>query len=433
MVGFLSGLAGGLQTGIANKQRRQSMQLQERSMQMQEEKFAMQKGAMARQRELSAGLSIAFKQGGPDAAVDFLKDNDYKAGLELEKLVLSRNQSILSNQGSKLDNSKKSQELLTGMHGMIAGIGSQILQLPQDKQKAAYKANYELIKKLDPTMPKNFNQDAAYRFMASLGAATPAAAIYKIEKEASALKGQQGDLLHNFMEIKKRGVDPEDAVYKAAEQSVASISGDLAKKKAEAAGKLFGKDKVDNEDKLNGQWLNVSKDFRQVQDAYNRIKEAGTNPTAAGDLALIFNYMKMLDPGSTVREGEFANAQNSGGIPDRIQAMYNNAMRGERLSSRQRTDFLGRSAGLLEAQEKSYNQMKSEFESLAQERGLSKDFLIDAKTKADIQSGLTVEVKRQFIKENQEMIQQIKQQYPSITDEEIVKQALEFSKQQRSQ
>jgi len=33
--------------------------------------------------------------------------------------------------------------------------------------------------------------------------------------------------------------------------------------------------------------------------------------------------MKILDPGSVVREGEFATAQNSAGIPERIRAKYN--------------------------------------------------------------------------------------------------------------
>ena len=78
--------------------------------------------------------------------------------------------------------------------------------------------------------------------------------------------------------------------------------------------------------------------------SYAKIQASTEDPSAAGDLALIFNYMKMLDPGSVVREGEFANAQNAAGIPTRIQAQYNNIVRGERLTPAQRTDFLGQSA-----------------------------------------------------------------------------------------
>jgi hypothetical protein len=62
--------------------------------------------------------------------------------------------------------------------------------------------------------------------------------------------------------------------------------------------------------------------------------------TGAGDMSLIFNYMKMLDPNSVVREGEYATAQNSGSIPQRVINAYNNAIRGTKLDAAQRANFL---------------------------------------------------------------------------------------------
>jgi hypothetical protein len=56
--------------------------------------------------------------------------------------------------------------------------------------------------------------------------------------------------------------------------------------------------------------------------------------------------MKILDPGSTVREGEFANAQNSGGVDDRVIALYNSLFAGTRLSQVQRDDFINRASRL---------------------------------------------------------------------------------------
>jgi hypothetical protein len=89
-----------------------------------------------------------------------------------------------------------------------------------------------------------------------------------------------------------------------------------------------------------------SKDFALQTAAYGRIQASATDPSAAGDLALIFNYMKVLDPGSTVREGEFANAESSGSVDDRIWGLYNKVLRGTRLSDPQRADFINRSARL---------------------------------------------------------------------------------------
>ena len=84
------------------------------------------------------------------------------------------------------------------------------------------------------------------------------------------------------------------------------------------------------------------KEFNLITSAYGRIITSAKEPTAAGDLALIFNYMKMLDPGSTVREGEFANAQNAGGVDTRARSLYNNIREGTRLTAGQRDDFAKR-------------------------------------------------------------------------------------------
>ena len=94
------------------------------------------------------------------------------------------------------------------------------------------------------------------------------------------------------------------------------------------------------------QTLDSVKDISKQVQAFGRVIASAEDPSAAGDLALIFNYMKILDPGSTVREGEFANAQNSGGVDDRVIALYNSLFAGTRLSQVQRDDFINRASRL---------------------------------------------------------------------------------------
>ena len=64
-------------------------------------------------------------------------------------------------------------------------------------------------------------------------------------------------------------------------------------------------------------------------------------PNAMNDVALVFKFMRSLDPNSTVREGEFATAKNAGGIPDRIRNAYNSAVSGQFLNEKQRAEMLG--------------------------------------------------------------------------------------------
>lgn len=85
----------------------------------------------------------------------------------------------------------------------------------------------------------------------------------------------------------------------------------------------------------------ASKDYLTRVQAFQTIDAGAKSPSAAGDLAMIFSFMKMLDPASTVREGEFANAQNAAGIPDRLRNQWNRLLNGERLNPQQRGDFLG--------------------------------------------------------------------------------------------
>lgn len=113
--------------------------------------------------------------------------------------------------------------------------------------------------------------------------------------------------------------------------------------------------------KLADDYRAASGDFTKVRDAYNRIVASVQNPSAAGDLALIFNYMKLLDPGSVVRENEFATAQNAGGVEDRVRNLYNKALKGERLSPDQRADFLDRSQRLYQSAAGQQEQITQQF------------------------------------------------------------------------
>jgi hypothetical protein len=95
----------------------------------------------------------------------------------------------------------------------------------------------------------------------------------------------------------------------------------------------------------------VTKSLKLVDASYKKILAAGNKGTAAGDMSLIFSFMKILDPGSTVREGEFANAQNAAGLPDKAVNFYNQTLKGTRLGPEQRADFISNAKDLLDAQQ----------------------------------------------------------------------------------
>lgn len=119
-------------------------------------------------------------------------------------------------------------------------------------------------------------------------------------------------------------------------------------------------------------------DFRKVEDSFKRIQNVAKNPSAAGDLALIFNYMKLLDPGSVVRESEFATAQNAAGVPERVRNSYNRVLSGERLGPDQRADFVGQADNLFTAQREQADKQISNVLEQADQDGIPRSRVLGA-------------------------------------------------------
>lgn len=165
--------------------------------------------------------------------------------------------------------------------------------------------------------------------------------------------------------------DAADAFTLSPEQTRFDANGKPIASGGPKSTKLTRPEGFDIAAKLRQEYNKQSAEFTGVADAYQRIKDSSSDPSAAGDLSLIFNFMKVLDPGSTVREGEFATAQNAGSAYDRVGALYNKLLSGERLVPNQRNDFVGRASKLYKGQEERFNtRVKSRYEGLAKRYGL---------------------------------------------------------------
>lgn len=185
---------------------------------------------------------------------------------------------------------------------------------------------------------------------------------------------------------------------------IAKIDAEAKKIAAETAGLSGGggvpdKDRFDMEKKLRDEYVKNTGDFITVQDAARKLDAA--EDSAAGDLSLVFSYMKMLDPGSVVREAEFANAQNAAGVPDRIRNIWNKALTGERLSPDQRAEFKAQADSLMEAARIRENEVRQGLKPTIAEYGLNEgnifytpesapaqdDAAVIAEAKAIVESG----------------------------------------------
>ena len=121
------------------------------------------------------------------------------------------------------------------------------------------------------------------------------------------------------------------------------------------------------------------KDFNKVNAAYNKIKssfaalrnlntEEDRKKAAAADMAMIFSYMKILDPGSTVREGEYASAQQTTGLPGKLRNWFNKAVSGEILNDDQRGAFQAMARNTAQAQFDDLNIQINLYKSIADKK-----------------------------------------------------------------
>lgn len=92
--------------------------------------------------------------------------------------------------------------------------------------------------------------------------------------------------------------------------------------------------KIDPEKKreIEGQWYDrfqknpTVQKYREISPQFNNIKEQLGRATAGGDIASLFTFFKILDPNSTVREGEQAQLKQAGNIPAQFINFYNKAL-----------------------------------------------------------------------------------------------------------
>lgn len=129
----------------------------------------------------------------------------------------------------------------------------------------------------------------------------------------------------------------------------------------------MGQKGYDNESKLRNDFKSepIYKDYQDMAVASKQIKAALTSKTPIGDTAAATKIMKLLDPGSVVRESELAIAMAAAGKLDRLQNYLQMKVSGESLTPTQRRDFGSLADELFAAAGQAYNSKRDEYATMA--------------------------------------------------------------------
>ena len=135
-------------------------------------------------------------------------------------------------------------------------------------------------------------------------------------------KAQTGSAL---AQTKKLGAETKEAVLRL---------------KALESGVGDPKEKFAQEEKIRKEYQGRTKVYGELQGTYNNIKASADTGNGPGDIALITSFMKMLDPGSVVRETEFATARDTAGLFTQLENRLQKAKNGALLNDAQRKEYV---------------------------------------------------------------------------------------------
>jgi hypothetical protein len=133
-----------------------------------------------------------------------------------------------------------------------------------------------------------------------------------------------------------------------------------------------GQKGYENESKLRNDFKSepIYKDYADMKSAYAQIQAGIKQGTPIADTAVATKIMKLLDPGSVVRESELGIAMAAAGKMDRLRNFVHMQMSGEKLTPQQRIDFGNLATELMRAAEQTYNMKRNEYGKMGERYGL---------------------------------------------------------------
>lgn len=149
----------------------------------------------------------------------------------------------------------------------------------------------------------------------------------KIDKAAADLGYTKAQTKEKLATVKKLGVETKKAIL------------ELDKMK-EQGDDIPVEKKFNMENTLRNDYNKRTAGVVESRRNLNIISKSAAAKSGVGDVALITAFLKMLDPGSVVRETEFATARNTAGLITQMQNWLTQRAKGDLLQDDQRQEYI---------------------------------------------------------------------------------------------
>lgn len=120
-----------------------------------------------------------------------------------------------------------------------------------------------------------------------------------------------------------------------------------------------------NANTLRDEFNKQTEPARIVASQYRNAIKGAAAASPAGDMGLIYSFMKALDPGSSVKEGEYAQGEKLTGSYGQFWQSYNKAIDGQKLLPEVRTDILNQVKNIYTSHIPTFNAAKTRYTDIA--------------------------------------------------------------------
>jgi hypothetical protein len=269
-------------------------------------------------------------------------------------------------------------EAQAGVNAALVIIDPERFKKTVEAQVAARKAPSdvsEAIAKADKAVAD------AVTAQATAGTAEEKAAADLLKAQADATKADiqaQFEEKNQKADIKKKAADLGLTTAQTNKVLVETRKAGTEAKKAALELEAFKKtggidpDKVFGyEEKIRKEYQTRTGKYRELDGTFSNIKTSAASANGPGDIALITSFMKMLDPGSVVRETEFATGRDTAGLYANLQNRLQKAQNGQFLNKTQRDEYVALSKQYLDASKKRANEEKESLGKVVKNYGLN--------------------------------------------------------------
>lgn len=163
------------------------------------------------------------------------------------------------------------------------------------------------------------------------------------------------------------------------EYDIKKTEADLKALEAEAAGNFDNPDdRLKYEQDVRQEYTRLTGDYRKRADAITQIRSNAKNVSPISGVALVFNFMKMLDPPSTVREGEQETLKKARGVLSALgvsSEAVDAAVRGDPLTTSQRQEIVDVANAQWQGLQRVQAQVDRRFDDIADAAGVDRDII----------------------------------------------------------